>query len=206
MALLLQVGFWCQPGLSQNTILPNTKPLNWSGDIASRLIDSCDQFLLDQIERSVEDRTAHWHRDLSSPSAYEESVQKNRDDFAKILGIKDERIDFDDPDMLGIVGKGPGYTIHQVRWPAFNQVHGEGLLVMPDHENVEMAAVVIPDADHTPEDPNILAAPPQLEPDIDCKKASPRHFLACLTTASATKNIEPPITVFVWRGKLPACS
>ncbi|MBK8500945.1 MAG: dienelactone hydrolase family protein [Saprospiraceae bacterium] len=152
MAILVQVGFVGTKSLSQNYILPNTQPLSWTGDLASRLIDSCDQFLLNQIENSIEDREHFWQRNLSSSSAYEKSVQKNREDFAKILGIRDKRNEFDNPDMLGMVGSGPGYTIHQVRWPAFNQVHGEGLLVIPDQENIEVAAIVIPDADQTPED------------------------------------------------------
>ena len=33
---------------------PNTQPLTWEGDIASRLIDSCDVFLLNQIDLSIE--------------------------------------------------------------------------------------------------------------------------------------------------------
>jgi dienelactone hydrolase len=152
IAILLFFSFAYVTGLSQNNILPGTQPLTWTSDIASRMIDSCDQFLLTQVEQSIEGRAAFWDRDLTSSEAYEKSIQKNRDEFVRILGIQDKRSDFDNPDMLGIVGKGPGYTIYQVRWPAFNQVHGEGLLVVPDQENDQMAAIVIPDADQTPED------------------------------------------------------
>ena len=34
--------------------LPGTKPLTWEGDIASKLIDACDAFLLRRLEESVE--------------------------------------------------------------------------------------------------------------------------------------------------------
>ena len=38
--------------------LPGTAPLLWNGDIASRLIDNCDQFLLTQIEQAVKKRNS----------------------------------------------------------------------------------------------------------------------------------------------------
>ena len=33
--------------------LPGTEPLTWSGDIASRLVDGADRFLLGELEKSV---------------------------------------------------------------------------------------------------------------------------------------------------------
>ena len=34
-------------------VLPGTQPLTWTGDIASRLVDGADRFLLGEIEKSV---------------------------------------------------------------------------------------------------------------------------------------------------------
>jgi hypothetical protein len=53
---------YAHPGWSQvePAILPGTKPLDWEGDISSRLIDSCDAFLLREIEKSVSQRDRHW--------------------------------------------------------------------------------------------------------------------------------------------------
>lgn len=140
---------WSQ---KESTILPGTQFLEWEGDISSRLIDSCDAFLLREIEKSVTQRVRHWNRDFHSKEAYEKSVEKNRNHFAQIIGMADPRIPFGKPEILGKVAEGSGYEVFAVRWPAFGLVHGEGLLVMPRQETGRKAAVVVPDADHTPED------------------------------------------------------
>jgi cephalosporin-C deacetylase-like acetyl esterase len=137
---------------SRTPVLPGTKLLDWQGDIASRLIDSCDAFLLREIERSIDRRTSFWNRDVTSSDAYKKSVESNRDRLAHIIGLRDQRISYQNPEMLGIVAEGPSYRVHNVRWPAFGQVHGEGLLVLPVQEIGNRAAVVIPDADQTPEE------------------------------------------------------
>ncbi len=134
------------------TALPGTELLAWEGDIASRLIDSCDAFLLRELDLSIGRRPQFWHRDLSTAAAYEASVQKNRVRFAQIIGVREARVPFDAPELLGIVATGPGYVVHAVRWPVFGQVHSEGLLVLPEGETNTEAAVVIPDADQTPEE------------------------------------------------------
>lgn len=131
--------------------LPGTQALTWDGDIASRLIDSCDAFLLQEIDRSVMRRNQFWDRDVSSPDAYNQSVQKNRDRLAHIIGLRDQRVSFTHPETLGIIAQNSDYIVYAVRWPAFGQAHGEGLLVLPQNVVSKSAAVVIPDADHTPE-------------------------------------------------------
>jgi hypothetical protein len=118
--------------LSQNIEpFPNTQPLTWEGDIASRLIDSCDVFLLNQIDLSVERRQKHWQRDFSSASAYENSIKKNRTHFTEIIGVKEERLPFSKPTLINKVGESKLFTISEVRWPVFEQVNSEGLLVTP---------------------------------------------------------------------------
>ncbi|NND31810.1 MAG: hypothetical protein HKN76_04405, partial [Saprospiraceae bacterium] len=131
--------------------LPDSKLLTWEGDIASRLIDSCDHFLLREIDQSLKRRAGFWNRDFSSPQNYVTSIQPNRKTFAGLIGLKEGRVDFDYPDTLAVVGYGPGYTIYETRWPVFGQVHGEGLLVLPDHAP-DRAVIVVPDADQLPED------------------------------------------------------
>ena len=58
--------------------LPNTQPLTLDGDIASRLVDGVDKFLLREIDKSVERRARYWRRDFSSPEAYNKSIESNR--------------------------------------------------------------------------------------------------------------------------------
>jgi dienelactone hydrolase len=137
--------------------LPNTQPLTWDGDIAARMVAGVDKFLLEEIEKSVERRAAHWKRDFSSPEAYEKSLKPNRQRLAHILGVRDERVKFDAPELVAttdqpaLVGKGETYEIFAVRWPAFGDVHGEGLLLVPTNGKPVADVIAIPDADQTPE-------------------------------------------------------
>ncbi|HZT79553.1 MAG TPA: hypothetical protein VFA26_05010, partial [Gemmataceae bacterium] len=137
--------------------LPGTRPLTMEGDIASQLVDGVDKFLLREIEKSVERRARHWKRDFSSAEAYNKSIEPNRKRLAHILGVRDPRVPFDAPELVGttaqpaLVGKGDGYEIFAVRWPAFGDVHGEGLLLVPTGKKPVADVVAIPDADQTPE-------------------------------------------------------
>lgn len=138
---------------SQNIeTFPNTKPLTWQGDIASRLIDSCDVFLLNQIDLSIERRSQHWQRDFSSKSNYENSIEKNRTHFAEIIGLKEDRIPFSKPIVIKKVGESKFFIISEVKWPIFGQVNSEGLLVTQNSGKITDGIVVIPDAGQTPEE------------------------------------------------------
>jgi cephalosporin-C deacetylase-like acetyl esterase len=132
--------------------LPKTQPLLWQGDIASRLIDSCDVFLLNQIDLSVERRKQYWERDFSSKSAYETSVEKNRTHFAEIIGVKENRHTFSHPVLINKVAENELFTVSEVSWPVFGQVHSEGLLVTPNNGKITHGIIVVPDADKTPEE------------------------------------------------------
>ena len=104
--------------------LVGTQPLTMEGDIASQLVDGVDKFLLQQIEASVDERSKHWKRDVSSAEAYNKSIEPNRQRLAHILGVRDARIPFDGPELVGttsrpaLVGKGEGFEVFAVRWPA----------------------------------------------------------------------------------------
>src|SRR5690606_7196624 len=129
---------------------------------------------------SVEKRAQYWHRDVSSPAAYERSIEPNRKRLARILGVVDSRAK--SPQMLPVgdaaeprlVSEMPGYTIHEVRWPALptptdrlataevkqadwtklegpTQIDGEGLLLQPRDGLPRGFVIVLPDADQTPE-------------------------------------------------------
>ena len=137
--------------------LAGTEPLSWSDDLASRLVDGVDRFLLRKLEASVAERAQHWQRDFSSPEAYQKSIEPNRKRLAHILGVRDERLAFDGMEFVATtaqsaeVGRGPGYKIFAVRWPVIRHIHGEGLLLIPDEKPPAARVVAIPDADQTPE-------------------------------------------------------
>ena len=139
------------------TPLPGTQPLTLEGDIASHLVAGVDQFLLDQLDLSVGRRARHWKRDTSSPEAYGKSINSNRQRLAHILGVRDARTQFDGLELLGttsqaaLVGQAQRFRVLAVRWPAFGDVHGEGLLLVPMSEPAVGDVVAIPAAHQVPE-------------------------------------------------------
>jgi dienelactone hydrolase len=129
--------------------LPNVQPLDWEGDIASRLVDAADAFLLRELDR------AEGRRDGTSTNASLESLNQRRERLAKILGVRDERVASQIELVTTVdrdprVGIGDGYQVFQVRWPALDGISGEGLLLVPDG-TPRADVIAIPDADQTPE-------------------------------------------------------
>ncbi|MEY4938463.1 MAG: hypothetical protein RIQ93_198, partial [Verrucomicrobiota bacterium] len=110
----------------------------------------------EQTTRSVSGRDRHWKRNLSSPAAYEESVAANRERFQRMIGMTDARLPVAALDYVASttepsqVAGAATYTVHRVRWPVLDGVHGEGLLVQPNG-SIRARVVVLPDADQTPE-------------------------------------------------------
>jgi dienelactone hydrolase len=163
LPLLLALGH--APSRADDPVpLPGTKPLTMQGDITSQLVDGVDRFLVRKTDQSVKKRAAFWKRDTSSVEAYNKSVEPNRRRLAHILGVRDPRVPFDAPELFGTtaqparVGQGQGYEVFAVRWPAFGDVHGEGLLLVPTGRKPVADVVAIPDADQTPEQIVGLAA------------------------------------------------
>ena len=142
------------------------KPLEWEGDLASRMIDGIDRFLLRKTEDSILERSVYWLHDTNSVEAYNESLQQNRDQLEKILGIRDERIQLtasewkDNFERSNKIATGEGYTIHAVTWPVLADpdpnrkstvsVTAAGLLLVPETRPIANV-IAIPDADQTPE-------------------------------------------------------
>jgi len=156
LLLILLSGFFASTLVHAADPLPGTAPLTWDEDIASRMIDGVDKFLLSEIAASIERRGRHWKRNLESAELYERSVQGNRQRLAHILGVRDKRVSFEALSFVSstgqpaLVGQGDSYQVLSVRWPTIRDMHGEGLLLIPARPNgIDMIA--IPDADQTPE-------------------------------------------------------
>jgi len=157
------------PSLADDSPLPGTKPLTMRGDIAAQLVEGVDRFLLKKTEESVAKRAKYWNRDVSSPEAYNKSVEPNRKRLAHILGVRDARVPFEAPEFVANtsrgehVGSGDGFDAFAIRWPAFGDVYGEGLLLLPKGKPIVADVVAIPDADQTPEQITGLVAgvPPE---------------------------------------------
>ncbi|TMP98686.1 MAG: hypothetical protein E6L09_11285 [Verrucomicrobia bacterium] len=146
---------YCCAG-QQIDALPGTEPLTWEGDLSARMVEGIDRFLMREIERSVRQREAKWHRDFSSRDAYEKSIQPNREYLHKAIGAVDPRLRVNALAYIGSTGALPVvtetdlYRVYSVRWPVFEDVSGEGLFLQPKGE-VVARVVALPDADQTPE-------------------------------------------------------
>ncbi len=137
-------------------VLPGTKPLTLNGDLSAQVVERVDAFLLRQIEQSVVDRQKLWSRDFSSTEAYVKSIEPNRQRFRRIIGIVDERLPFEDLQLVStfntahLVAECKQFRVFAVRWPVLAGVDAEGLLLEPTGEAVAQV-VALPDADWTPE-------------------------------------------------------
>ncbi len=122
---------------------PHTHPLAWEGDIASRLVEAADAFLLKEIAAAKEKRIQGWSRDAAF-------LEARRRDLAHMIGAVEERAAFDAFTSKHLLGSTSTMEAFAVRWPAFADVQGEGILLEPTSDPVAQV-IVIPDADQDPE-------------------------------------------------------
>ena len=147
--------FVCLAGAAQE-VLPGTQPLTLQGDLSAQMVAGIDKFFMRELEQSLAGREIFWHRDLSSPQAYEASVRTNRAQLRKIIGVADERLPFRALDFVSStaspaqVAETDAFTAKAVRWPVLDGVYGEGLFLEPKGTPVAFI-VAIPDADQSPE-------------------------------------------------------
>jgi cephalosporin-C deacetylase-like acetyl esterase len=161
MLLLCGTSFAAEP-------LPNTKPLTIEGDIASLMVDGIDKFLLDQTAKAKQNREKFWKRDYSSPEAYAKSLKPNRERLAHILGVRDERVKFEAPEIISQVGATTNliathekFDVYAIRWPVLKDpspnnnsvsLTGEGLMLLPANGSpVFGTCIMLPDASVLPE-------------------------------------------------------
>jgi dienelactone hydrolase len=141
---------------AQPPVLPGTQSLTETGDLSAQMVAGIDRMLMRELERSVSARAQYWRRDFSSVAAYEQSVAPNRERLRRCLGAVDPRLPVNELEWVGgtstpyIVAETPQYRVLAVRWPVFEGVFGEGLLLEPAGKAFA-AVVALPDADQTPE-------------------------------------------------------
>ena len=147
--------------------MPGTQPLNMDGDLSAQMVAGIDRFLMRGIETSSEERQKLWQRDFSSREAYDKSVQPNRDRFRRCIGAVDERVAATALEIISSMGtsgkivEAERYSVYAVRWPVFEGVTGEGLLLQPKSDALA-AVIAVPDADQTPE--MLVGLAPGIEP------------------------------------------
>jgi dienelactone hydrolase len=135
--------------------LPNTKALTEAGNLSAKQVEGMHRYLDRALTASVEKRQALWKVDASSPERYIKSIEPNRERLRKYLGVVDKRLPPNleyagGPDSPALVGEAAGHKVFAVRWAVLPGVCAEGLLLEPKAKP-KLLAVVVPDADHTPE-------------------------------------------------------
>jgi hypothetical protein len=136
--------------------LDQTAPLELHGDLAAQMVEGIHHYLDRATDSAAGSREKLWNRDYRSVERYNPSVAPNRDHLRRIIGAVDQRLPATDirlaaanPEAVAI-GSGTGYKIYGVRWPVFEGVDGEGLLLEPQAQSLARI-VAVPDADWTPE-------------------------------------------------------
>lgn len=138
-------------------LLPGTQPIQWpEADLSTRLMDGAHAFVERKIAEAPARRAQFWARDLSSAEAYEKSIAPNRERFRTIIGAVDRRLApsmerYGDDTATALVAETRTFRVFQVRWAVLEGVWGAGLLVEPTSAPLGHA-IVVPDADQTPED------------------------------------------------------
>ena len=120
------------------------------------MVAGIDRFLDAETARAATQREQFWRVDFSSREAYEKSVAPNRARLAKMLGVVDARVPNPEMELVATVSSSAKvagtdtFTTYAVRWPVFDDVHGEGLLLRPTGRIIARV-IAMPDADQTPE-------------------------------------------------------
>jgi hypothetical protein len=122
--------------------LPGTALLTGHGDLAAEMVSGINDYLAGQSATSLAQRASYWHRDFSSSETYAGSIEPNRSHLARIIGavdptVKVKALELESSTTASVlIGRGRGYKIEAVRWPVWEGVFGEGLLLEPERPPV----------------------------------------------------------------------
>jgi len=154
---------------SDSTPLPQTRPLEMTGDLSAQMVAGIDRFLQRELAHSIPRRAQHWQRNLASAEAYQQSVYANRERLRTLIGAVDERptraeLEYSATTAIPAqIAETATYRVFTVRWRAFGNVHGEGLLLQPK-DTPRARVVALSDADETPE--MLAGLAPGIAPDF----------------------------------------
>lgn len=133
--------------------LPDTKPLLENGDLAVLMVDGIHRFLDHETEVVRTQRQRFWDVQKGRRA---DLVAASRERFRKLIGAVDHRLPVKALELVATTASSaqiaarPGYKVFRARWPVFEGVHGEGLLLEPSRR-ATVRIVAIPDADQSPE-------------------------------------------------------
>jgi len=147
-------------------VLPGTDEFTLAGDPAASMLEGMHTFLDTQIRRVRNQRIATWEKLLPRDSAttqedrekIEAELERLRERLRHICGVRDHLAP--EPKLLtrsgisqsSLLARSELVEIHEVSWPAFDDVTGEGLLLLPVGREASANVIAIPDADQDPEE------------------------------------------------------
>ncbi len=150
-------GVWsCGTGLRSATalddVLPGTQKLVLDEPLDVVMVRGISEFAEYEISLSRDRREAHWHRDYSSPEAYEKSIAPNRERLRTYIGAVDVR-EKDAPIYVNFASNGS--RTQQIRMDVWDGVSceavsgggisGKALIFIPDPAyEPEMALGLLP--------------------------------------------------------------
>jgi dienelactone hydrolase len=121
------------------------------------MVDGIDRFLLKQTDTFTRRREDRWKQQFAHPDTRDAFLAGERAWLSRHLGLRDARpakVEMEPvatTDRPAILEKSDRLEITAVRWNAFADVHGEGLLLTPRGREPIADVIVIPDADQSPE-------------------------------------------------------
>ncbi|MDR2754594.1 MAG: hypothetical protein LBC20_02705 [Planctomycetaceae bacterium] len=145
----------------ESAVLPNTEPLLQNENCAERNNRFVTEFLNEKIIDSINHREKFWNRKFDNRHVYETSVSKNRERFRFIIGVRDNRQDYESPDLCetleipALLAETVTHKIYAIRWPVFESLNGEGILLEPKNiqpnKKILKNIIHVPDCNITPE-------------------------------------------------------
>ncbi len=136
--------------------LEGTARLAGHPEPAVEMVAGIDRFLMRELENARRQRRSLWPTNPGSIESYIEAVAPRRTRLKQIIGVVDPRPTQADLEVLTTttqpaqVAEDFALTVLAVRWPAFEGVDGEGLLLKP-RSQPKARVIALPDADWTPE-------------------------------------------------------
>lgn len=137
--------------------LSGTAALTEAGDLASNLVAGVDRFLDRKLAGAAGYRDRLGGRPVSSAAEYEASWTEDRGRLAEILGVVERRVVSSGWEWMSssvqpsLLATSAVVRVDAIRWAAFGDVTGEGLMLQPSGRTVVADVIAIPDADLTPE-------------------------------------------------------
>lgn len=126
--------------------LPNTQPLAPNADFSATMVAGIDKFALDLTTKAKAARAAQWPGNAAT----------HREHLKTIIGAIDKRLPITALELVGdtttpaLLAETDKARISRVRWPVFDGVQGEGILIQPKGK-VLARVIYLPDCDTEPE-------------------------------------------------------